>query len=38
MFFCSRTARRWTERYGRNGREGLRDRSSRPRRLRSPTT
>jgi transposase InsO family protein len=34
---CPRTARKWLERYDREGVAGLRDRSSRPHRLRSPT-
>jgi transposase InsO family protein len=34
---CPRTARKWIDRYRREGRNGLRDRSSRPHRLRSPT-
>ena len=34
---CPRTARKWIDRYRREGRKGLRDRSSRPHRLRSPT-
>jgi transposase InsO family protein len=34
---CPRTARKWVDRYHREGRKGLRDRSSRPHRLRSPT-
>jgi transposase InsO family protein len=32
-----RTARKWVERFRREGLEGLKDRSSRPRRLRKPT-
>jgi transposase InsO family protein len=32
-----RTARKWTDRYRREGLKGLRDRSSRPHRLRKPT-
>ena len=34
---CPRTAGKWIDRYRREGRKGLRDRSSRPHRLRSPT-
>src|ERR1700710_2590054 len=34
---CPRTARKWVDRYRCEGRKGLRDRSSRPHRLRSPT-
>jgi transposase InsO family protein len=34
---CPRTARKWTDRYRREGLKGLRDRSSRPHRLRKPT-
>jgi transposase InsO family protein len=34
---CPRTARKWIDRYRREGLKGLRDRSSRPHRLRSPT-
>ena len=34
---CPRTARKWIDRYRREGRKGLRDRSSRPHRLRNPT-
>jgi transposase InsO family protein len=34
---CSRTARKWFERYRREGLAGLRDRSSRPHRLYRPT-
>jgi transposase InsO family protein len=34
---CPRTARKWIDRYRREGPKGLRDRSSRPHRLRSPT-
>lgn len=34
---CPRTVRKWAERYRREGLPGLRDRSSRPRRLRKPT-
>lgn len=34
---CPRTARKWINRYRREGLQGLRDRSSRPHRLRSPT-
>jgi transposase InsO family protein len=34
---CPRTARKWIDRYHREGLKGLRDRSSRPRHLRSPT-
>ncbi len=35
---CPRTARKWIDRYRREGARGLRDRSSRPHRLRSPTS
>ena len=34
---CPRTARKWLDRYGREGVAGLRDCSSRPHRLRNPT-
>jgi len=34
---CPRTIRKWIDRYLREGLQGLRDRSSRPHRLRSPT-
>jgi transposase InsO family protein len=34
---CPRTVRKWAERYRREGLPGLRDRSSRPHRLRKPT-
>ncbi len=34
---CPRTARKWVERYEREGMPGLQDRSSRPRRLHRPT-
>ena len=34
---CPRTIRKWVERYRREGVAGLRDRSSRPHRLRKPT-
>ena len=34
---CPRTIRKWVERYRREGLAGLRDRSSRPHRLRKPT-
>src|SRR6185503_2120091 len=34
---CPRTVRKWVERYRREGLPGLRDRSSRPHRLRKPT-
>jgi transposase InsO family protein len=34
---CPRTARKWIDRYRREGLKGLRDRSSRPHRLRNPT-
>jgi len=34
---CARTVRKWVERYRREGPAGLRDRSSRPHRLRKPT-
>ena len=34
---CPRTVRKWVERYRREGLAGLRDRSSRPHRLRKPT-
>ena len=34
---CPRTIRKWVERYHREGRVGLRDRSSRPHRLHRPT-
>ena len=34
---CSRTVRKWVERYRREGLPGLHDRSSRPHRLRKPT-
>src|SRR6202051_3315665 len=34
---CSRTVRKWVERYRSEGHEGLRDRSSRPHRLYRPT-
>ena len=34
---CPRTARKWIERYHREGLQGLSDRLSRPHRLRSPT-
>ena len=34
---CPRTARKWIDRYHREGVTGLRDRSSRPHRLRCPT-
>jgi transposase len=34
---CSRTVRKWVERYRREGLPGLHDRSSRPHRLRRPT-
>ena len=34
---CERTARKWVERFRREGLAGLADRSSRPQRLRSPT-
>src|ERR1044071_486093 len=34
---CPRTVRKWVERYRREGLAGLRDRSSRPYRLRKPT-
>jgi len=34
---CPRTARKWHDRYRREGLAGLQDRSSRPHRLRSPT-
>ena len=34
---CPRTARKWIERYRREGLAGLRDRSSRPHHLRNPT-
>ena len=34
---CPRTVRKWVERYRREGLAGLRDRSSRPHRLRQPT-
>ena len=34
---CPRTARKWIDRYRGEGLKGLRDRSSRPHRLRSPT-
>jgi transposase InsO family protein len=34
---CPRTVRKWLERYRREGLAGLRDRSSRPHRLRKPT-
>ncbi len=34
---CPRTVRKWVDRYRREGVAGLRDRSSRPRRLRQPT-
>jgi transposase InsO family protein len=34
---CPRTARKWIDRYRREGVAGLRDRSSRPHRLRNPT-
>ena len=34
---CPRTIRKWTNRYLREGLQGLRDRSSRPHRLRNPT-
>jgi transposase InsO family protein len=34
---CPRTVRKWVERYRREGLVGLRDRSSRPHRLRKPT-
>jgi transposase InsO family protein len=34
---CSRTVRKWVERYRREGLDGLRDRSSRPHRLHRPT-
>src|SRR5258708_34926981 len=34
---CPRTVRKWIDRYRREGLAGLRDRSSRPRRLRRPT-
>jgi transposase InsO family protein len=34
---CSRTVRKWVERYRREGLAGLQDRSSRPHRLRRPT-
>src|SRR3954463_14013414 len=34
---CPRTVRKWVDRYRREGLAGLRDRSSRPHRLREPT-
>ena len=34
---CPRTVRKWVDRYRREGLAGLRDRSSRPHRLRWPT-
>src|SRR4029079_859559 len=34
---CPRTIRKWVDRYRREGLAGLRDRSSRPHRLRKPT-
>jgi transposase-like protein len=34
---CSRTVRKWVNRYRREGLAGLQDRSSRPHRLRQPT-
>ena len=34
---CPRTARKWLDRHRREGFQGLRDRSSRPHRLRNPT-
>src|ERR1700756_1714706 len=34
---CPRTVRKWVDRYRREGLAGLRDRSSRPHRLRQPT-
>jgi transposase InsO family protein len=34
---CPRTVRKWVDRYRREGSAGMRDRSSRPRRLRRPT-
>jgi transposase InsO family protein len=34
---CPRTARKWRDRYNKEGPSGLNDRSSRPHRLRSPT-
>src|SRR6516164_10115236 len=34
---CSRTVRKWVDRYRREGLAGLQDRSSRPHRLRRPT-
>jgi transposase len=34
---CPRTARKWVDRYEREGLAGLQDRSSRPKRLRQPT-
>jgi transposase len=35
---CPRTVRKWVDRYRREGLAGLRDRSSRPRRLHRPTS
>ena len=34
---CPRTVRKWVDRYRNDGLAGLRDRSSRPHRLRQPT-
>jgi transposase InsO family protein len=35
---CAKTARKWAERFRQEGAEGMADRSSRPRRLRRPTS
>ena len=35
---CPRTVRKWVDRYRREGLAGLQDRSSRPHRLRQPTS